>query len=262
VETYRFNDAAQILYQFAWHEFCDWYIEQAKIPLTGGDPAAARRAALVLRHVLHSLVLLLHPFIPFITEEIASRIPGSGDTIMLGPFPVFDESKNDPEAEKEMGLLMGLITAVRNIRAEMNIAPSKELPVFVIPSTHEEAELVRSSEPMMVFLGRIARLNVQDPSSATMAPRMSATAVCGEMRVFVPLEGIIDPEAEIDRLEKELARVQKDLSTVEKKLSNQDFLSKAKPEAVEKQQQKFGELSAKSTGLKESLERMRKLQVA
>ena len=112
IETYRFNDAAQALYHFTWHEFCDWYIEQAKIPLTGNNADETRETALVLRHVLDAIMRLLHPFIPFITEEIASKIPMNDKTVMRGPFPVFDPARIDSEAEQAMDLLMGLVGSV------------------------------------------------------------------------------------------------------------------------------------------------------
>ncbi len=262
VETYRFNDAAQALYHFTWHEFCDWYIEQAKIPLGGNDPESAHRSACVLHHLLNSIVRMLHPFIPFVTEEISSRIPSNGNTLMRGPFPVFDASLVNLDAEAEMGTLMDLVSAVRNIRAEMNLPPGKELPVVVHSSTPREAELVRANSEMVRFLGRISRLQVEDPGSGIEPPRMSGTAVIGEMHVFVPLEGIIDPEAEVARLEKELDKIVKELSAVTSKLGNESFLSKAKPEAVEKQQRRSTELTAKSEGLKASLERMKRIRGA
>ena len=262
IETYRFNDAAQALYHFTWHEFCDWYIEYAKIPLGGDDAESARRSAFILRHLLDSIIRMLHPFIPFVTEEIASRIPSHGTTIMRGPFPEYDESRVDPDAEAEMEMLMNLTTAVRNIRAEMNFPPGKELPVVVQASTAGEAELVRANSGMVRFLGRISSLKIDGLSSGGEPPRMSATAVVGEMHVFVPLEGLIDPVAEIARLEKELDKVVTELSSVESKLANESFLSKAKPEAVEKQQRRSTELTTKSEGLKASLERMKRISGA
>ena len=260
IETYRFNDAAQSLYQFTWHEFCDWYIEEAKIPLAAGDPDARLRCARVLRHVLDSLMRLLHPFVPFITEEIASRVPYSGNTLLRGPFPTFDSSRIDEDAEKKMASVMGLITAVRNIRAEMNLPPARTLPVIVYPASEEERFVVEANRPMVCSLGRIDDLSVSEPHRKADPPRMSATAVVGEMRVFVPLEGIVDPDAEIARLEKELVKIEKEFATVEKKLSNEDFLSKANAEAIQKQRERQADLSAKRSGLGESLKKMRSLK--
>ncbi|MBI4963956.1 MAG: valine--tRNA ligase [Desulfomonile tiedjei] len=262
IETYRFNDAAQTLYHFTWHEFCDWYIEEAKIPLNGSVPEETRRAAAVLHHVLDSLLRLLHPFIPFITEEIASKVPAHGETIMRGPFPAYDDSKVDDEAERHMGTLMGLITAVRSIRAEMNLPPSKALRVLAVPSSENERTLVTSNSEMVILLGRMSELSVASPGENTEPPHMSATAVVGDMRIYVPLGGIVDPDAEIARLEKELAKVEKEFEAVDKKLSNENFLSRANPEAVEKQQEKRAELSAKLSGLGDGLQKMRSLKGA
>ncbi len=260
LEEYRFNDAAQALYQFTWHEFCDWYIEESKLPLGGDDAEAARRSARVLRHTLDAIMRLLHPFVPFITEEIASRIPGSAETIIRGPFPEYDPVWEDRDAEQEMRLLMGVITGVRNIRAEMNLPPSQKLPVVIAPTSEADGALVESNTDLIALLGRVDHMTVRSPSADGEPPRMSATAVVGEMKVFVPLEGIVDADAEMSRLERELGKLDKELVGVNKKLSNESFLAKAKPEAVEKQRTRYAELSAKSDGLRESLERMRRLQ--
>lgn len=262
IETYRFNDAAQVLYQFTWHEFCDWYIEATKIPLSGEDSVAAKRSAAVLRHVLDALMRLLHPFIPFITEEVASKIPSNGDTIIKGPFPAANPSLDNAEAERKMGMLMGLISAVRNIRAEMNLPPAKQLPVIVLPSSAEEQSVVEQDRKLAVALGRIGNLTLARPGEPVEVPRMSATAVIGEMRIFVPLEGIVDPDAEISRLEKELAKIEKELAGVEKKLSNESFLAKANPDAVQKQKDRQAELSSKAAGLGDGLAKMRTLKQA
>ncbi|MEW6111629.1 MAG: valine--tRNA ligase [Thermodesulfobacteriota bacterium] len=260
IRTYRFNDAAQSIYQFTWHEFCDWYIEYAKAPLGGDDAEATRRTSVVLRHVLDSLMRLLHPFTPFITEEISSKIPLSGTTLMLGPWPEADPRIADPEAEREMTLLMGLITSVRNIRAEMNLPPSTPLPAMVFPTSSADGDLIEFNRTMTLSLGRISTLDVAGSTHNPQPPRMSATAVVGDMKVFVPLEGIVDPDAEIARLEKELAKIEQELVGVQKKLSNEDFLAKAKPEAVEKQKTRRHELAGKTDGLKESLGRMQRLK--
>ena len=206
IETYRFNDAAQALYHFTWHEFCDWYIEQAKIPLTGNNADETRKTALVLRHVLDTIMRLLHPFIPFITEEIASKIPMNDKTVMRGPFPVFDPARIDSEAEQAMDLLMGLVSSVRNIRAEMNIAPSKTLPVIVFPSSVKERDLVETNRTMIGSLARISSMDLADPGSDQEPPRNCATAVVGEMRIFVPLEGIVNPTRKSNALRKNWQR--------------------------------------------------------
>ncbi len=258
LETYCFNDAAQALYHFTWHEFCDWFIEESKIPLGGENKESANQAAAVLRHVLDSLMRLLHPFIPFITEEIASKLGGDNSTIMRGPFPVVDETLLNPEAEKEMTAIMGLVTAVRSIRAEMNISPGKALSVIFVPHDAEENQLIASNRTIIQTLAKTNDIKIED--SAFEPPKMSATAVVGEMRVFVPLQGIIDPDVEIARLTKDLTKIRKDLDSVEKKLSTPDFVAKASAEAVQKQRDRQTELSAKAAGLSEALAKMQALK--
>jgi valyl-tRNA synthetase len=258
IEEYRFNDAAQALYHFTWHEFCDWYIEEAKLPLSAPDTPEARNTAATLRHVLEAIMALLHPFIPFITEEIASKIRPERETVMSGPFPVADPAFDDPSAEQEMTLLMGIISAIRTIRSEMNIPPSKGLPVNIFPSAAAEEDLVVRNDALLKSLGKITELIVKAGESEQ--PRMSAAAVVGEVKIYVPLEGIIDPDAEIARLTKELTKVNKDLEAVNKKLGNPDFMAKAGGDAVEKQQTRHGELTAKADGLGGALQKMRELK--
>jgi valyl-tRNA synthetase len=214
----------------------------------------------VLRHVLDALMRLLHPFIPFITEEIASKMPLNGTTVMVGPYPEADPSKNDEEAEASMTVLMGVISAVRTIRSEMNLAPSRSLPVVVFPSSAQERDLMQANLGMILSLGRMSALHFENPGEAVEPPRMSATAVVGETRIFVPLEGIVDPDAEIARLEKDLAKIRKEFDAVEKKLANEGFLAKANPEAVQKQRDRHAELAAKLAGLGEGLNKMRSLK--
>jgi valyl-tRNA synthetase len=260
IGSYRFNDAAQALYHFAWHEFCDWYIEEAKIPLGGEQPEAAERTARVLGHVLDALMRLLHPFIPFITEEIATKLPTNGHTIMTGPFPHVDESRIDPEAEAAMSTVMEVVSSVRTIRAEMNLPPSRPLPVIAVPASEDERVLLEGNRILLGSLGRMNELKVGNPGEKLEPPRMSATAVVGEMRIFVPLEGVVNPDAEIVRLEKDLAKIQKEFDAVEKKLANEGFLAKANPEAVQKQRERQAELAAKVAGLGEGLAKMRSLK--
>jgi len=205
---------------------------------------------------------MLHPFIPFITEEIAAKIPANGETIIHGPFPTVDERRLDADAEREMGTLTGLISSVRNIRAEMNLPPGKSLDVVVFPSSEAERDLVNDSSGMVRFLGKVKDLTVHACGSSDEPPRMSATSVVGEMRIYVPLEGVVDPDAEIARLEKELVKIRKEFDAVQKKLSNEDFLSKAKPEAIQKQVERQAELASKLSGLGEGLDKMRSLKSA
>ncbi len=262
IQNYLFNDAAQILYHFTWHEFCDWYIEEAKIYLTGEDDEQSRNTAMVLRLVLDQTMKLLHPFIPFITEEISSKITASSNSIVCGPFPVCDETRIDDSVEEQKLLVMDVVTAIRNIRAEMNLSPGRQLPVIIQPNSSEESEILRQNSGIISSLGRVDRLDIHGPGTATDQPKMSAVAVIGELKLYVPLEGVIDPETEIARLTKELAKLDKDLDSVTKKLGNEAFLSKANPEAIQKQKDRHFELSSKRAGLTESLEKMLKFRTS
>jgi valyl-tRNA synthetase len=260
IQGYRFNEAANALYQFTWHEFCDWFIEASKLPLTGDDDVAAKRSAMVLKHTLDALMRLLHPIVPFITEEIASRIPGAEESIMKGPFPSFDRFRIDNEAEAQMETLMGLITSVRNIRAEMDIAPSRSLPVIIETSDDASYSLFQLNRKLIGALGRIESMDLRNPGKAVNPPRMSATSLVGANRIFVPLEGIVDPDAEIARLDKEINKIGKELAGVENKLGNESFLEKANPEAIEKQRVKKANLKLKMEGFAEALDKMRRLK--
>ncbi len=258
IETYSFNDAAQCLYQFMWHEFCDWGIEEAKIPLASNDDHVRTRAAVVLKNVLDTVIRLLHPFIPFITEEIASFIPTVRNPIISGPFPRSDEKFIDEDAEEHMKILMGIIGSVRNIRAEMNISPGKALPVTIYPDCPENERLIRDNLGCIGTLAKISEFKIEAISSEVEPPKFSAAAVVGNLRIFVPLEGFLDPVAEIARLEKELSKIDKETLSTKKKLSNPDFLEKASSEAVQKQQYRLADLESKGSGMKQALDRMRK----
>ncbi len=256
LESYSFNEAAQALYEFSWHEFCDWGLEISKIPLGDHDTTVSRRSATVLIHTLDSLLRLLHPFIPFITEEISSKLKPGADPIIRGQYPIPDQSLIDEHAEGDMQFLMSLIASVRNLRAEMNVAPGKMLPVVLGCASTEQVDLVRLNLPMVLNLARISSLDFYELTSGSVPPQESVTAVVNGARVYIPLRGIVDPDVEVARLKKELAKITAEYESVEKKLGNEDFLSKAKPEAIKKQQDRKAELSGKLIGLKEALEKM------
>ena len=256
LESYSFNEAAQALYEFSWHEFCDWGLEVSKIPLRDPDTAVSKRSAAVLIHTLDSLLRLLHPFIPFITEEISSKLRPNSGPIIIDQYPVLDKSLIDEHAEGDMQFLMSIIASIRNLRAEMNVSPGKALPVVLGCSSIEQLDLVRLNLPMLLSLARISELDFYELTPDSAPPHDSVTAVVNGARVYIPLRGIVDPDVEVARLRKELARITAEYESVEKKLGNEDFLSKAKPEAIKKQQDRKAELSGKLIGLKEALEKM------
>lgn len=255
LEDYRFNEAAGQVYQFAWHEFCDWYLELAKGPLYDeSDPARQAATRRVLRYAFARLLCMLHPFMPFITEELWHRLPGAEGSIMKAEWPMGDAGQEDQAAEEGMGLVMGLISAVRNIRGEMGLSPGQALPLVCVPASPEVAELIRSQEAQIGSLAKLSSLTFTEQGAV---PEKSASAALPGATVYAPLAGLVDFEAEQIRLEKQLAKLEKEIAGPKKKLGNQGFLAKAPEDVVEKERQKVEEYESKMARLKESLERLR-----
>jgi len=262
IDSYRFNDAASVLYNFVWHEFCDWYLEAIKPTLYGKEGTNHREATLsVLWQVLHDTLILLHPFIPFVTEEIWDKLPGTNDSIMKSIFPSDasdDDIIRDMEAESIMGLISGIISGIRNIRGEMNISPSLSLAV----SVHSQEESTRGTivqyKDMIINLARLKSLSVEYTGQR---PKSAATSVVDNATIFVHLEGIIDFAQEMNRLDKEINKLTNELSIVSKKLSNEDFLSKAPKAVVEKVKEKQESLMEKQRKLQTNLNKIKELNV-
>lgn len=251
LETYELGEAARVLYEFIWSEFCDWYVELAKPRLYGKTTPQDRRAAQgVLSTVLKGALELLHPFMPFITEEIWQRLPGHGVTIMRAPWPAARKELVDVEAEKEMGVIMEVTKAVRHIRGEMNVPPGRRAQVLLVaPESAVRAVLERGSE----YMQGLASAEIKIFPALAEAPEQAAHAVTRGVEIFVPLKGLIDIDREIARQEKEMVAVEKDLARVRGKLSNPGFLAKAPASVVEKEKAKEEELSGKQSAIRERL---------
>ncbi|MBW1741239.1 MAG: valine--tRNA ligase [Deltaproteobacteria bacterium] len=239
LDEYKFNEAAMTLYQFVWHEFCDWYLEIIKPVLYGSTvssrdgsevskPAHNETTRFVLWSVLNEVLRLLHPFIPFVTEEIWNKLPGTEGSIMKAEFPAVTQERHDPEAEAIMNLLMGITGGIRNIRGEMNVPPSMRVTATVQSADREAREILEAHQDIVINLARLETLNVTPPGKR---PPSCATSVFGNSTIFVSLKDIIDFKAEQARLNKEIGKIIKELEGVGKKLSNEDFLTKA-PQAV------------------------------
>ena len=251
LENYELGEAARVLYEFIWNELCDWYIELIKPRLYGRTSAEDRRVAQdVLVRVLKGSLELLHPFMPFITEEIWQRLPQRGLTIMRAPWPKYDESARDTVAELKMDLLMEVTRGVRQIRGEMNVPPSKVATVLLVAPEEETRDIL---EEGLTYLQNLAHGEATVYAALTEKPGQAAVAVARGVEVYVPLKGLIDIDREIARLAKELAGVEKDLSRVLKKLGSSEFLDKAPPAVVEKEQAKQAELATKQSSLQERL---------
>ena len=245
LEAFRFNDVALTIYKFIWNEYCDWYIEFCKSKLS--NPGPERVAAQnVLIHVLDSALKLLHPFMPFITEEIWQKLPQSEESIMVSAFPECRESYLNESVEKEMALVMEVITGVRNIRGEMNLNPGLKLNVLV---KTQNDEIKKTLQDQSLYIKELARIEQFEMGSNIEKPNVSASSVLGGMDLIIPLEGIMDFQEERNRVEKELKKIEKDLIFLNKKLSNPNFVKKAPAEVIEKDEQRKKTLSEKQVKL-------------
>jgi len=247
---YRFDEAARVLYGFVWGEFCDWYLELAKPTLNGDDADQADATRAVLVGVFDATLRLLHPFMPFITEEVRSLLPHEGETIMHAPFPTANTAPADPDAERAVAWLQAVVTGIRNVRSAMNVPPSAALAVLVKTDGDEAARVLTAAEPL---IRRLARAESLRAATDIARPPASATAVFDGGEVYVPLAGSIDVAAETRRLTTQLAKVTQDLDGIERKLMNRDFVEKAPEEVVEKERARRTELSARMAKLKEGL---------
>lgn len=252
IDNYRFDLAAQAIYEFTWNEYCDWYLELAKISLQSNDAALQRGTRKTLLTVLESILRLAHPIMPFITEEIWQRVaPLAGieaDTIMLQPYPVADEAHIDSNAIAETNWVMNFILGVRRIRGEMNIAPSKPLPIFLQNGSLADQQSLNNNLVYLQKLGRLHSITWLTPNEST--PE-SAIALVGEMKILIPMAGLIDKEAELARLEKEIQKINNDLPRVEGKLNNPAFVDKAPPEVIDKEKAKLADLRSMLNNLEE-----------
>jgi valyl-tRNA synthetase len=264
LDTYRFNETAGALYNFVWHEFCDWYLEAVKPALYGKEGTARQQAARkVLWRTLHDILILLHPFMPFVTEEIWHHYPDTTGSIMQAKFPSADAPEAgiepDPIAETQMSLLVAIISAIRNIRGEMNIPPSLELDVVVHAPEEMAHRVIEGHRGLIANLARLKKLKTVERQDR---PPASATAVVEGATIFVLLEGIIDFSAEAQRLEKEIGKLDKDLASVSQKLKNENFLHKAPADVVQKVQEKRLLLLDKQEKLSAHLDKVRRMQAS
>jgi valyl-tRNA synthetase len=256
LDSYHFNDAASILYQFTWHEFCDWYLELIKPVLYGQNEDQRKLTQQILLHTLSVILRLLHPIMPFVTEELWHHLPDSRGSIMIAPFPEPDPSLEDVQAEGEMALTMEVITAIRNIRGEINIAPAAQLQAVALGSA-EFTDLLAAHTDYVKNLAKLSQLELRASGER---PRLAASAVVRELEVFVPLEGVLDFEEESRRLQKEIDKLEPELARVNGKLANDSFLSRAPAEIVAKEREKSARLGAKLDKLQAQLERLAKLR--
>ncbi len=237
LEDYRFNDASSSIYQFIWHEFCDWYIEMSKLQLQ--DDIHYKEASWCLIYSLEASLKMLHPFMPFITEEIWQKIPHlmedrPVESIMISSFP--ENLKRDSEAEDEMSFIIDAVTGIRTVRGELNIPPSAK--IFI--KTHSDyAEKIITEN--LHYIKSLAKCDKITIGRDIKKPEGSATSVKSAMEIYVPLKGILDISSEIERLTKEIKKLENSISSLNKKLFNDDFIKKAPPDIVEKEKTRYNE---------------------
>jgi valyl-tRNA synthetase len=269
LEEYRFNDAANSIYQFVWHEFCDWYIEMAKIEFS--NPDFGRGTKWCLLSVLDTLLKLLHPFMPFITEEIWQKIAplrqgimnkasehdqNTKESIMISAFP--RSLRRDSKSEEDMSSIADVITGIRTIRGELNILPSLKLNASIKTHSPEIEAILKENAGYIKSLARVDRLGI---GTDITKPEGSATSIKSSMEIFVPLKGVLNIAVEIDRLKKENAKIDTNLVSIGKKLFNDDFLQKAPQEIIDKEKAKYEALMAMRDKIAESIRMLREAEV-
>lgn len=237
---YRFDLVANTLYEFTWNQFCDWYLELTKPVFAQGSDAQKRAARYTLINVLEKLLRLIHPVMPFITEEIWQKVKGfakvQGDTIMLQPFPRYQAELDDPQALSQLNWLKEIIITVRNIRAENNIAPSKELDLLLRNMTPEQKNCLENNRSLLQAMAKLAQISLLEQAEN---PPLSVAKLVGNSELFVPMAGFINKQTELARLSKEMDKTQQEIARIEGKLANQAFVAKAPEAVIAKEQEKM-----------------------
>ncbi|MGI2295520.1 valine--tRNA ligase [Paenibacillus sp. GXUN7292] len=242
IDSYEFGETGRLLYNFIWDDLCDWYIEFSKLSLNGTDEEAKRATQSVLVYVLDRTQRLIHPFMPFISEEIWQHLPHEGESITLAQWPRYEAELEAPDAVKEMELLMEMIRAVRNIRAEVNVPMSKKVELLVKPTSEAAAGILSCNEE---FVKRFCGTSLLEINVALHAPDKAMTAIVTGAELYLPLAGLIDISQEIARLEKEMQHLNAEVERVEKKLSNEGFVAKAPAKVIEEERRKMEDYAEK-----------------
>ncbi|MCZ6634597.1 MAG: valine--tRNA ligase [bacterium] len=250
LDVYRFDEAARTLYDFVWSAYCDWYLEMAKVRLNGEDADARHTVQHVLVYVIEGVLRLLHPMIPFISEELWQRFPHRGEALIVADWPEADERFFDQAAEQDMALIQDVVGAVRNIRGTMRVPPGKRADLSVKVTSETARQVLTDAQAYVCGLARVDRFQI---GADVGRPPASASAVLSDLEIYVPLEGLIDLDVERQRLEKEMGGLEKALVGLEKKLSNEGFLNNAPADVVENEKQRQEEYQTTLEKLKESL---------
>ncbi len=255
LEKFRFNDATHAVFDFIWHNFCDWYLELTKTRLYKGTDEEKRTATTVLLYVLENALKLLHPIMPFISEEIWQKLPveKNQESIMISGFPDYNEKFSFSEAEEKMAIIMDIIKSARNIRGEMNIPHSMEISLYINAQDKRVNEIV---DKYPVYIKSLAKIGEVKCESGMKKPDKSAAGIGEGFEVYVPLEGLIDLDKEKERIEKEITKNEKDLNKTLAKLKNEKFLNNAPDEIIEKEKGKQQEFETNLERLRANLKKI------
>lgn len=252
LERFELGEAARLLYEFIWNEYCDWYIEMAKARLYNKEDVQARSTAqYVLWYVLENTLKLLHPFMPFITESIWQHLPHEGQSIMVAEWPDDSSAFVSEEVEQQMSTIMETIKSIRNMRAEVNVPPGKKSEVILQIAADELQQVFANNIPYLKTLAAAEPVILL--AADGVKPDNAMTAIVSGVEIYLPLKGLIDVEKESARLNKELATLDKEISRIEGKLSNEGFVAKAPGEVIEKEKEKAGEYQEKQNAIRERL---------
>ena len=251
---YRFNDTVSAIYQFTWHEFCDWYLELVKTDLYGDEQKNKEECQSVLLFVLESILKLIHPIAPFVSEEIWHSLPGERNTIMTAPYPQVQKERLNNEAEKDAALVMAIIGGVRNIRSEMQIHPSTEIDAFIICANQDKNEKINKHQQPIANLARLASLQTMATGSV---PSGAANYIDNDLEIYIPLKGLIDVEKEVAKLIKNQLKITKQQKQTAGKLQNKKFLANAPADIISKEKGKLAEFTANLEKIAESISRLK-----
>ena len=253
---YLFGEASAALYEFTWSEFCDWYIELIKPRLyQDEDPQAKKTALYMVSTVLEKILRLLHPFMPFITEEIWQTLPHAGESIMVADWPEVDQNQLSDEIEEQMAVVMDITRAIRNIRSEMNVNPGKKIKAIFHPVQDDRLDTVKAGADYVADLARIEELKIA--ADLAEKPSLASTAVANGVEIILPLEGMVDIDKEIERMEKEIKKTEGEIKRAEGKLANEGFVNNAPEHLVQGEREKVEKFKAELEALKDRLEELK-----
>lgn len=255
IDEYNFGEAGRQLYDFFWSEFADWYIEIAKTRLYGSDVRAQATVRRVLVYVLDRTLHMLHPYIPFVTEAAWQHLPHDYESLMVSSWPEAHEVQINEAVEAQMALLIETIRTIRNIRSEYNVEPGREIPAFIAGGSHYD--MLSKQQEILISLARLDKNTLTlTPSLAEKPAQAVAQIISGGVEIYLPLAGMIDLQAEQERLQKEQAELAKRIAASRGKLSNTSFVSKAPAEVVDKEREKLADLELQAEKIQNRLQEL------